>query len=116
MSECKQDIAVENARWKADLLRRIDAGERLSEEDIGEIVNALEEVDSETFESGRWTESVRTVVNLCGRFFAIEWERGLTECQDNEFPNQPFEVERHEYQKTITVVKWKMVRKPGSPT
>jgi hypothetical protein len=36
----------------------------------------------------------------------VEWEEGLTENQENEFYNQPYEVEKKTYEKTITVTEW----------
>ena len=48
-----------------------------------------------------------TVVELCGRTFGINWFSGLTECQENEFNEQPYEVEKHEYEKVITVKEWR---------
>ena len=45
-------------------------------------------------------------------FFKIDWERGLTECQDDEYCwDQPVEVTPHEYEKTITVRDWIEVKK-----
>ena len=32
--------------------------------------------------------------------------RGLTECQENEFEDQPVEVRKHTYEKTIEVTEW----------
>lgn len=49
---------------------------------------------------------MESIVCLCGRYFSIYWEEGLTEYQENEFYDQPEEVEKHEYDKTIHVVVW----------
>ena len=55
---------------------------------------------------GRWTQSIESIVELCGKYFSLCWERGLTEHQENLFYNQPYEVKKHEYEKTITVTEW----------
>lgn len=36
---------------------------------------------------GRWTEYMTTVFELCdnGKFYALDWDRGLTEYQENNF-------------------------------
>ena len=47
-----------------------------------------------------------TVIEVAGRFFAIDWMAALTECQESDFWQQPREVRKHEYQKTITVTEW----------
>ena len=47
-----------------------------------------------------------TVFEVKGRFFNIDWERGLTECQENEFYEQPYEVVGECHEKTIVVTNW----------
>lgn len=58
----------------------------------------------------RWHKEARTIVQLNDRYFAVDWYQGLTELQDNEFYDQPYEVELKEYQKTITVRDWIRVK------
>lgn len=64
------------------------------------------EVDQIENDSGRWTTRMATVFELGGRYFAIDWDRGLTECQENEYWNQPVEVTKRQYEKTIVVTEW----------
>ena len=52
-----------------------------------------------------------TIVQVADRFFKIDWERGLTECQEDEYWDQPVEVTPHEYEKTITVREWIEVKR-----
>lgn len=52
-----------------------------------------------------------TIVQVADRYFKINWERGLTEYQENSYYNQPKEVVPHEYEKTITVRDWIEVNK-----
>ena len=54
----------------------------------------------------RWHKEVTSIVRLGNRYFAVEWYQGLTELQDNEFFDQPYEVEFKEYEKTITIKEW----------
>ena len=114
MSESELTYSEKYARWEADVVRRIDAGEEFSEREIKQILDNADHVHSAEGEEKRWTKTVRTVVSMRGRLFAIDWERGLTECCEDVYFGKPFEVERHEYKKTITVVEWNPVRKPGS--
>lgn len=48
-----------------------------------------------------------TVINLCGKNVAIDWQKGLTECQENEFYDQPYFVEKKE--RTVVVVDWERI-------
>lgn len=52
------------------------------------------EVDEVSDGPGRWEEYVTTVIKVCGHLFAIDWERGLTESQEDYFGSQPYEVEK----------------------
>lgn len=70
------------------MLEKIKAGEKLSEYEIRELVYGYSEHDDEG-ENRRWSQSVSSYIELEGEGFAIEWERGLTEMQEDEFYNQP---------------------------
>lgn len=91
-----------------EFLELYDAGEEfewnelaaMAYGEIGKIV--CEEEGSE----GRWTRGMSTVFEVKGRFFIIDWERGLTECQENEFYEQPYEVVGECHEKTIVVTNW----------
>lgn len=76
------------------ILKQIDDGEEVDSRHIRELVfnNSVENIYGE---NRRWSRSVTTIFELCGRYFSIDWEEGLTECQDNEFYNQPVEVFRN---------------------
>lgn len=45
-----------------------------------------------------------TIFKVSNRFFAIDWEQGLTECQENFYNEQPYEVIKKE--KVVTVTEW----------
>lgn len=86
------------------LLNAIESDRDLEEHELRNLI-AFSIDDIEGY-SGRWTQSVMSIIELCGRHFALCWERGLTECQENLFYDQPYEVEKHEYEKTIMVTDW----------
>lgn len=77
--------------------------EEISEKDLANLVWCYE-VDCVSGECHRWTQSVKSIVELCGRYFAIDWDRGLTEMQENYFYNQPYEVKKIE--KMVKVTEW----------
>lgn len=87
------------------MIEKIDKGEKLTEKVLRTLV-LDNEIESKYGENNRWTRSVFTVIELCGRYFGIAWEEGLTECQEDEFYEQPYEVEKKTYEKTITVTEW----------
>lgn len=91
------------------MLRKIDSGEELTEDELKELTEY--EIEQEKGENRRWTRTITSIVELFGRFFALEWEEALTEMQENEFYSQPYEVEKVTYEKTITVTEWKPLKK-----
>lgn len=92
------------------MVENIDMGIDLIAEELRRIVNEYE-IDTQYHENRRWLRGVTTIVKLLDRYFSIDWDEGLTEMQENEYWNQPIEVEKHEYEKTITVTEWRPINK-----
>ena len=53
-------------------------------------------------ENGRWQKYMETIIEVDGRYFQINWSQGLTEYQENSYPNQPYEVFKHTKEVTTT--------------
>lgn len=88
---------------------KLDLGEKLKENEIRNLLYNSDEVYQEKDEDRRWSRSVTTVVRINDKLYAIEWEEGLTENQENEFYNQPYEVELE--QKPVTIIQTVIVPK-----
>ena len=107
-------VSEEQRRWEAwadGLVAKIDAGERLTRGEIADMVfdDGLR-YDEERGYVGRWTQEMTTYLRMRdGRFFCIEWEKGLTEYQENEYPCQPYEVVPHDVEKVVTERTWETV-------
>lgn len=93
------------------MVQKIDKGEPLTEREIKAVCFEMHQIEETVHDSGRWTSFVSTVVEMCGRKFCVDWQRGLTEMQENVFYDQPYEVKEHTYEKTITVTEWVKVNK-----
>lgn len=85
--------------------------ESLSEEEIRTLVREFEEMYREEGEDRRWSRYVLSVLKIDDELYAIEWDQGLTENQENEYFNQPYPVELKEREKTITVTVTEVVPK-----
>lgn len=96
--------------FELKILKKIDNNEKLTERELSELVWEFE-VECNKEDNRRWSRSVETIVKIEERFFSICWEEGLTENQDNYFGNQPVEVKKETYEKTITVTKWIPLKK-----
>lgn len=82
---------------------KLKAGLTLEENEISSLIDCYDTVYTEEGENRRWTRSVLTVVNIDGTNYAIDWEEGLTESQENMFYNQPYKVKVEEV--PVTIVK-----------
>lgn len=98
--------------WYADYdetITKLKAGENLTERELKTLVYEGNEVDEIEGDSGRWTQSVQTIIEVDGVLYAVDWQRGLTECQENEFYDQPYKVKRVEKEVTTTVVTYEEI-------
>lgn len=96
--------------YEFEMLKKIDAGEELSEEELLGLAYEYSVEDIEG-DNRRWSRSITSYVQLGDRHFCIEWEQGLTEMQPDECYEQPYEVIKNTYEKVIpehkeTVTEW----------
>ena len=92
--------------YEKEMLEKIDNGKQLNTEELCDLCHEYKIVDLIAGEDRRWFRSITCIVQLGDRFFSITYDKGLTECQENEYYNQPFEVEKHTTEKTIVVTEW----------
>lgn len=89
------------------IIEKMYAGEELSEKELRYLATGCsrycdtepgeyEEIDQIEGDSGRWTQSMDTIIRVGDDLWCIPWESGITECQENEFYQQPYRVERKE--------------------
>lgn len=89
------------------IIEKMYAGEELSEKELCYLATGYsrycdtkpgeyEEIDLVEGDCGRWTQDMETIIQVGNDLWAILWNRGLTECQENEFWEQPYRVERKE--------------------
>lgn len=74
-----------------ELLRKIDNHEDLYSSDYWEMIDNYS-IYSDEGEDGRWTRFMYNLVKLGDRYFEINWQKGLTEMQENDW-DYPIEVE-----------------------
>lgn len=83
-----------------EFLQRYDSGKpNFTEDEIKDM--AYEEfgnyVTTAEGETHRWYQEVETIFEVGDRLFAVNWDRGLTEQQENDFDDaEVYEVERKE--------------------
>lgn len=89
------------------LLRR----EELSENEIHDLLwedGDVSYLDTNYGENERWVRPAQSILLINGQLWAVDWYEGLTECQSNEYPYQPYRVEKKE--RHITVIDYVEVK------
>lgn len=97
--------------WEERMLKKINSGEELNESEISGLATELAVVYEEEGEARRWSKSMLSVVELMGELFAVEWEKGLTENQEDSFYEQPYPVELETEEKIIKTIITTVVKK-----
>ena len=87
-----------------EFLERYDSGGEFTETEVRELIYEGNFVDEIEGNDHRWDREVTTIIEVDGRYFAIDWRRGLTECQENWFDNQPREVTKTT--RMVEVTEW----------
>lgn len=64
-------------------------------------------INNEEGECHRWTQDMATIFEFEDKYYCLNWDRGLTELQENSFYNQPYEVEKEI--KVVETITWKRV-------
>lgn len=106
----KEESAEQEDSFDDEVLRKIDAGEALTEKEIRTLVlcgYAVEEIEHSV---GRWERQVSSIVEIKNRYFSIDWSEGLTEIQENSF-NDFYPEEVESYEETVVVKKWRPIEK-----
>lgn len=74
---------------------------------FGDIEADIEIIEEQEGNNHRWQREMTTIFKFEDKFYALDWMQGLTECQENDYYKQPYEVEKKE--KTIVVNEWSKV-------
>jgi len=99
-----------------ELIDKLINGKRLSEKEVQNLVTGdydipeLNMVDENEGDTDRWSQFMETVFSFKGRYYALDWQRGLTEMQENYYDSQ-VAAEVKEVKKTIVVTEWEGVKK-----
>lgn len=83
------------------LTEKIKSGVKLSEWELGRLVwedwddsDSIIHVDQVEGDEHRWNREIKTVIDVDGQLYAIDWSRALTEMQEHYYDNQPYKVQQ----------------------
>ena len=102
----KQKQEYYESHFEELMCKKIDSQITLTERELSRLLEYELEEEREYGDDDRWSRGVASIIKLCGRYFILYWQKGLTEMQESWFSDQPYEVEKVEYEKTITVKEW----------
>lgn len=92
-----------------EIIKKLKDGEKLSEGEIKDLLWNGDEVDEIEGDDHRWQKDMTTIIDIDGQLYAIDWMRGLTECQENEYLYQPYKVKKVEKVITKTEVSYEAI-------
>lgn len=92
----------EYVKWK--ILNKLSLTDSQLQDFIHE--DYFTEVSKEEGEDRRWSRWITVVKQIDNRFFAVGYDKGLTEYQEDMYNEQPYEVIRTEKVVTKTVVSY----------
>lgn len=84
-------------------------GDHFKNEDLEKIQDYLGAIDIVEGSMSRWSITTTFIFEVEGRLFALDYERGLTEMQEDIYLNQPYEVEK--YTEIVEEVRYKKLNK-----
>ena len=97
-----------------DIINKLKNGEKLSECELRELCWSNYMVERIEGDDYRGQREIKTIIDVDGQLYAIDWMRGLTECQESEFLCQPYKVKKVEKIITQTVVTYEKCEKLNS--
>lgn len=92
-----------------ELLRKIDNQEPLSSQDYWEMIDNYS-IYSDEGEDSRWTRFMYNLVKLGDRYFEINWQKALTEMQEDDW-GYPEEVEFYGYEEVVIKRKCPIIKR-----
>lgn len=94
-----------------NITEKIISSKCLSEKEVKDIVvsevgiDGLVIVEENERDTARWTQDIQTILSYKGHFYALTWQRGLTEMQDNYYNPQVAQKVK-KVDKIVKVTEW----------
>lgn len=88
------------------IVDKLYRGENLNELEIRTLLWNSPQVSEIEGYKRRWTQDIRTIVEIKNDLWEIDWECGLTEYQDNYYEVQPYRVKAETKVITTTVTEY----------
>lgn len=111
VDELTKEVYYDYAKpWDKRILEKIKSGKKLTENELRMLVFSGLDVHEEENGEGRWSAYMTTVLDLNRELYAVEWQRGLTEMQPNEFYEQPYAVKIEKKEVIVKTIETSIIR------
>lgn len=89
-NEKELDKVLKKLEIEKSIEEKLEDGKCLTEDEIKYLCREYPCVYEEKGNSDRYTIFMMTIVDVDRQLYAIHWRKGLTECQENIYDNQPY--------------------------
>ena len=89
-----------------EFLKKYDSGEKFTEAELYSMHLNFEEIETTYEGKRRWSRRATTIFKIGNRCFCLKWDQGLTEMQEDEYYEQPYEVYPVKHTKLCETTSW----------
>lgn len=88
-----------------NIINKIQNGIELTSDEVERAVYNIDRVKTIEGEDRRWLKTCEVILKVEGKLYSLEYEKGLTECQENQYSSQ-IAVEVEEVEENVKVKKF----------
>ena len=96
-------MSTTETKQHPEVIQKVLNKEELSSRELALVAYEYDEYHFEVIEGEdrRWVRGMTTVLKIDDRYFVIDYDQGLTEYQEDQFYDQPYEVTVEQKERTI---------------
>ena len=88
-----------------EFLERFDNGDYFNNKELAFLLHEFPKIETTSGRATQNSQEVRTIISVEGRYFLINWYKGLGDCDGDDFCCSPREVKKKEK----TVIEWEEI-------
>lgn len=88
-----------------EFLERFDNGDHFNNKELAFLLHEFQKIETTSGRATQNSQEVRTIISVEGRYFLINWYKGLGDCDGDDFCCSPGEVKKKEK----TVIEWEEI-------
>lgn len=93
--------------YEQTIIDKLTLGQDLDQEELWYfLLDMEEEVETQYGVKHRNRQDAKTIKKIDDKYYAIDWQCGLTDAEESIVDQQPYEVYPYEYEQIIKVKAW----------